>query len=79
MTITDEDVPELMRQMAKGLGDDPSIEAGECSVSGLAALIEAKSNAHIAEQLNINKNSRVLIFGTEGATDPEIYEEIING
>lgn len=79
MTITDEDVPELMRQMAKGLGDDPSIEAGECSVSGLAALIEAKSNAHIAEQLNLNKNSRVLIFGTEGATDPEIYEEIING
>jgi len=79
MTITDESVPELMRQLAQGIEDDPSIEAGECSVSGLAALIQAKSNAHIAEQLNLNKNSRILLFGTEGATDADIYKEIING
>jgi diaminopropionate ammonia-lyase len=79
MTITDENVPELMRHLAEGVGDDPSIEAGECSVSGLAALIQAKSNVRISEQLNLNKNSRILLFGTEGATDADIYQEIING
>jgi len=27
----------------------------------------------------INKESVVLLFGTEGATDPEIYKSIIKG
>jgi diaminopropionate ammonia-lyase len=78
MTITDDRIPDLMRLLLKGMGNDPSIEAGECSASGLAALIEIKNNDCIAKQLNLNQNSRVLLFGTEGATDPDIYEAIIN-
>jgi diaminopropionate ammonia-lyase len=78
MTITDDKVPDLMRLLANGTDNDPSIEAGECSVSGLAALIEIKNNDTITKKLNLSDNSRVLLFGTEGATDPDIYEEIIN-
>jgi diaminopropionate ammonia-lyase len=78
MTINDDKVPELMRLMSKGSGKDLGVEAGECSVSGLAALIEARNNKKIAQRLNLNTESRVLLFGTEGATDPEIYEKIIN-
>ena len=78
MTITDDRVPDLMRMLAKGKDNDPSIEAGECSVSGLAALIEVKNNDTMVKKLNLNDNSRVLLFGTEGATDPDIYKEIIN-
>ncbi|MEC9415939.1 MAG: diaminopropionate ammonia-lyase [Pseudomonadota bacterium] len=78
MTINDDKIPELMRLMSKGLGKDSGVEAGECSVSGLAALIEAINNKKIAQRLNLNTESRVLLFGTEGATDPSIYEKIIN-
>jgi diaminopropionate ammonia-lyase len=78
MTITDDRVPDLMRLLANGTDNDPSIEAGECSASGLAALIEVKNNDTMVKKLNLNDNSRVLLFGTEGATDPDIYKEIIN-
>jgi len=44
----------------------------------LAALIKAKNNKKIAQRLNLNTETRVLLFGTEGATDPGIYEKIIN-
>jgi hypothetical protein len=26
--------------------------------------------------MNLNKSSRVLLFGTEGATDPALYREL---
>jgi len=78
MTITDERIPDLMRLLAKGMSNDSSIEAGECSASGLAALIEVINNDSIAKKMGLNQNSRVLLFGTEGATDPDIYKEIIN-
>ena len=78
MTITDDRIPDLMRLLAKGISNDPPIEAGECSVSGLAALIEAMSNDSIAKKMSLNQNSQILLFGTEGATDPDIYKAIIN-
>ena len=71
--------PELMRLLANGQGDDQPIEAGECSVSGLAALMAIQENKEISDAINLNHNSRVLVFGTEGATDPSIYKAIIIG
>ena len=79
MTINDRNIPELMRLLANGQGDDQPIEAGECSVSGLAALMAIQENKEISDAINLNHNSRVLVFGTEGATDPSIYKAIING
>ena len=55
----------------------PSIEAGESSVAGLAALIDITENDEIAKKIGINSESVILLFGTEGATDPEIYHSII--
>ena len=78
MTINDRNIPELMRLLANGEGDDQPIEAGECSVSGLAAIMAIQENKEISDAINLKHNSRVLIFGTEGATDPDIYDAIIN-
>jgi hypothetical protein len=36
------------------------------------------NNKKVAEKMSLDSNSIVLLFGTEGATDPEIYDEIIN-
>jgi hypothetical protein len=32
----------------------------------------------IAKAMGLNKESIVLLFGTEGATDPEIYSSIVS-
>ena len=77
MTINDDQIPALMRQLSKKEGSDPNIEAGECSVSGLIALNAIRDNKDIANKLNLNNESRILLFGTEGATDPDIYRKII--
>ena len=75
ITISDASIPESMRLLAK---NKPSIEAGESSVAGLEGLMQAMNNKDVAEKIKLNSNSIVLLFGTEGATDPEIYDAIIN-
>ena len=41
------------------------IEAGESSVAGLAGLIESMKDQKIADAMELNKESIVLLFGTE--------------
>jgi diaminopropionate ammonia-lyase len=65
--------------MAMGKCSDQTIEAGESAVAGIAALMEIKDNAEIKAALGLNSESRILLFGTEGATDPELYKEIVTG
>jgi diaminopropionate ammonia-lyase len=79
ITISDDNVKSAMCIMAMGIGDDPTIEAGESAVAGIAALMELKDNAELKASLGIDANSRILLFGTEGATDPEMYKEIVSG
>lgn len=52
------------------------IEAGESGVAGLIALEGALAHPFAAAVLGLTPESRVLIFGTEGATDPELYEKL---
>ncbi len=77
VTVGDDNVPSAMRLLASGVGDDPKIEAGESAVAGLALLMELKDNPAMTSALGIDENSRILLFGTEGATDQEIYDKII--
>ncbi|MBT5185636.1 MAG: diaminopropionate ammonia-lyase [Kordiimonadaceae bacterium] len=79
ITIGDDHVAPAMRLLASGMGDDEKIVAGESGVAGLALLTELKYNQNIKEALGLNQSSRVLLFGTEGATDQEIYDKIISG
>lgn len=75
ITINDDNIANAMRLLAKGTGSDEKIEAGESGVAGLAALLELDAKMKI--ELGLTNMSRVLLFGTEGATDPEIYDNII--
>jgi diaminopropionate ammonia-lyase len=78
VSITDDGVAPLMQAFAHGhlKSDSTKIEAGECSTSGLAALIAATSDPALKAQLGFDENSTVLLIGTEGATDPALYGEI---
>lgn len=79
MTINEAAVAPTMQLLAQGFNGDPQIEAGESAVAGLAALITAREDASLSKALALNEQSRVYLIGTEGATDPELYQQLING
>ena len=77
MTITDELVGPVMVQLADGLAGADPIVAGESAVAGLSALMATECRPELKLSLGLDANSRVLIIGTEGATDPDIYSRIV--
>ena len=76
MTLSEDAVPACMRLLAQG---EPPIEAGESAVAGLGAAIAARADAAMAQQLGLDQSSRIFVIGTEGATDPELYQSLVYG
>lgn len=74
LTLPDDNVGPMMRYMA-----NENIEAGECAVPGIISLLAASNDPNLMKDMKLDKDSRVLVFGCEGATDQEVYDRIING
>ncbi|MBN9563302.1 MAG: diaminopropionate ammonia-lyase [Alphaproteobacteria bacterium] len=72
MAIPDEAAPPAMRLLA-----DAGIVTGESGAAGLAALRLAAADPAARAALGLGAESRVLLFGTEGATDPAVYERLV--
>ena len=69
-----------MRVLANPLGNDPRIVSGESGASGFGAfyaIMTREELASIRETLNLNQQSKILFFSTEGATDRENYRKIV--
>jgi diaminopropionate ammonia-lyase len=69
-----------MKVLGNPLGGDQRIISGESGAVTLGALFEILTNEQfykIKDVLNLTNNSRVLLFSTEGDTDPEVYRNII--
>lgn len=69
-----------MRVLASPIEDDKKIISGESGAVGiglLSLLTEKDELKEIKEAMNLNSDSVVLIFNTEGNTDPIGYNEII--
>jgi diaminopropionate ammonia-lyase len=77
MAVPDDVVGPCMRLLADGVAGDPSVVAGESAVAVLAALVLARRDREAAAMLGLGDDSRVLLFGTEGATDPELYARMV--
>ncbi|WP_439595701.1 diaminopropionate ammonia-lyase [Falsiroseomonas sp.] len=75
MTVPDASAVDCMRLLARRR---PEIEAGESAVAGLAALLLAAREPLSRAMLGLQAESRVLLFGTEGATDPDLYASLIH-
>ncbi|MGI9296775.1 MAG: diaminopropionate ammonia-lyase [Gammaproteobacteria bacterium] len=73
MTIPDDVIPPLMRELADG---EPPVEAGESAPAGLAGFLAAAADESLREKMHIKTDSRVLVIGGEGATAPKLYEKI---
>ncbi|MGZ5021612.1 MAG: diaminopropionate ammonia-lyase [Chthoniobacterales bacterium] len=75
IAISDERAREAMKALAHA-----GVTAGETGASGLAGLLELLTGENHEQHraaLKIDHNSRVLVFITEGATDPESYAQIV--
>jgi len=75
IAISDERAREAIRLLAR-----TSVVAGETGGSGLAGVIELLTGPDAAKNrvsLGIDQETRVLLFVTEGATDPLAYREIV--
>jgi diaminopropionate ammonia-lyase len=77
LTISDDAVPACMRLLAAGQDGDPPVVAGESAVAGLAGLLCAASRPDLREALGLGRQARVMLFGSEGDTDPALYERIV--
>jgi len=76
--VCEDDVREAMRSLHRGESSDPSVISGETGAAGLALLQASQAMPHLAQALGLDAHSRVLIIGSEGNTDPEIYRAIIH-
>ena len=79
LTIPDDLVAPTMNLLAHPADEDPPIAAGESAVAGLAALIAAACQPTLTQKLGLGGESRILVIGTEGPTDPEIYRSLVRG
>lgn len=75
--IPDDAAVAAMRLMACPLGNDPVIVAGESAVAGVAAAIAVSQSDAAKKMLGLNADSRILFFGSEAATDPALYEQLV--
>ena len=81
LAITDDYAVRAMRQYYYPYGDDPHIVSGESGAAGLGALIALMRDKNLRaarEKLGIGPQSRILLFNTEGATDPAHFAQVVS-
>lgn len=71
-----------MRMLAAPLKGDPQVISGESGAVGMglvATLMQDEAYRNLKDFLGLNEDSEVLMFSTEGDTDPENYKHIVWG
>jgi len=69
-----------MRVLGNPLGRDCKVvsgESGAVTTGALSALMQDEQLKTVREALGLNKDSKVLLFSTEGDTDPAKYRSIV--
>lgn len=69
-----------MRTLASPTGNDKKVVSGESGAAPLgllAAIMERDDLKELREALKLDSNSKILLFSTEGDTDPDKYREIV--
>ena len=77
LAIPDTAAIAAMQALAEGIGGDAPIVAGESGVGGLAGLMAAAADPELRRQLGLDAEAHVLLFGSEGDTDPALYQQLV--
>jgi diaminopropionate ammonia-lyase len=76
MAVDEADTVAAMIALARPRSGDGAIVSGESGSAGLAGLDRALGDQAARSALGLDARSRVLLFNTEGATDPVIYQRL---
>ncbi|WP_312640382.1 diaminopropionate ammonia-lyase [Hydrogenoanaerobacterium sp.] len=69
-----------MRMLGAPMKGDPQVvsgESGAVAMGLIATLMESDEYKDLREALKLDENSKILMFSTEGDTDPESYRNIV--
>ena len=77
MALDDDGATDAMRFAAAPIGGDPPLVLGESGAASLGGLMVVAGDAEAREALGLSEASRILVIGSEGATDPDIYRRIV--
>jgi diaminopropionate ammonia-lyase len=77
VAVDDKPAREAMRLAART--DIVAGESGTAGLGGLLQLLHSKEDGEARRLLGVNEDTRVLIFNTEGATDPDAYRRVVAG
>lgn len=77
IALPDEAAEATMRLLAEGAFGDPPLVAGESGCAAVAGLIAAAGDAAVRDALDLGMDSKVVVIGSEGATDADIYARVV--
>ena len=77
VTVADSVAADGMKDLAAGNHGDIPIVCGESSGASRGLMLQTISDATLRAELGLDQHSKVVLFGCEGATDVQIYENIV--
>ena len=77
VTISDELAKETMCSLAAGFNGDKPLISGESGCATVAAIIAVAKEGKLRKALGINNESRIVAIGSEGATAPDLWQEVV--
>jgi len=78
VTVSDDYIAKTVKSLANSEFSNEKIVGGECSTPGIISLVALCNNPVSRKEINLNKNSNVLLFGCEGDADEELYKKLLN-
>ena len=78
VTVSDDYISKTVKFLANSKFSDEKIVGGECSTPGIISLTGLCNDSKIKNEINLNENSNVLLFGCEGDADEELYQKLLN-
>ena len=77
VTVSDDYISKTVKFLANSEFSDEKIIGGECSTPGIISLVGLCNDVEIKKKININEESKVLLFGCEGDADEELYKKLL--
>ena len=78
VTVSDDYISKTIKYLANCELSYEKIIGGECSTPGIISLVGLCNDVEIRKKINLNKDSKVLLFGCEGDADEELYQKLLN-
>ena len=78
LSISDDNIAKTVAMLANFNFTDEKIIGGECSAPGIISLIASCNNKNIKEELELDKNSNILLMGCEGNADENLYDQLLS-